>query len=95
MFMNCSLIVFICTCTESFNPNLFGVIKQIYHVMEGYLRKIPVLGQNFPRLAAREISQSLDWYFSQIPLHNMIYLFNIILQLIPVKLMYPLTSFQV
>jgi hypothetical protein len=28
---------------------IFGVIKQIYHVWEGYLRKIPVLRLNFPR----------------------------------------------
>ena len=31
---------------------------------------------NFPRLMARKILHSLDWYFSQIPLLNMIYLFN-------------------
>ena len=63
-------------CTDSFNQNIFGVIKQIYHGMEVYLRKIPVLGPNFRRLAAWEISESLDWYFSQIPLHYMIYMFN-------------------
>ena len=26
---------------------IFGVIKQIYHVWEGYLQKIPVLRLNF------------------------------------------------
>ena len=49
----------ICTFTESFNPNLLDVIKQIYHVMEEYLRKISILGQNFLRLTALANSQSL------------------------------------
>lgn len=43
------------TSTEIFNPNLVGAIKQIYHVMKGYLRKLPVLEQNFPRIAPQEI----------------------------------------
>ena len=56
---------------------IFGVIKQIYHAWEGYLRKIGVLRLNFPRHSAREIFSSLDWYFSQIPLPNMIYQYNV------------------
>ena len=59
--------------------NLFGVIKQIYHIMEGYLRKILDLRSNLLRLAARTISQSFDWYILHIPLHNKIYLFKIII----------------
>ena len=43
--------------------------RSIYHVWEGYLRKL------VSRLA-KEI-QSQDWYFSQIPLPSMIYLFKI------------------
>jgi hypothetical protein len=41
------------------------------------LRKIPVLRLNFPRLSAREIFRlSTGIFFSQIPLPNMMYLFN-------------------
>ena len=51
-------------------------IKQIYHVKEGYLRKIPFERMlNIASRKAREI-HSQDWYFSQIPLKNMLYLFN-------------------
>ena len=91
----------------------FGRIKQIHHVWEGYLRKIPVLRLNFPvdgsclppylRCTFVQIKKTiiwfyilqyrcnngifvntsydlfvhlyLDWYFSQIPLPNMIYLY--------------------
>jgi hypothetical protein len=35
--------------------NMMAVIKQIYHVWEGHLRKIPVLRLNFPRHSTREI----------------------------------------
>ena len=59
-----------------FSTLTFGVIKQIYHVIEGYLRKIPVERMlNFTSQKAREI-HSQDWYFSHIPLKNMLYLFN-------------------
>ena len=37
------------------NKRYYLLIKQIYHAWEGYLRKIPVLRLNFPRLSAREI----------------------------------------
>jgi hypothetical protein len=72
-------------------------IIQIYHVWEGYLRKIPVERRNISshrtKIIFREIKiifhpkfhspfslgdiSSLDWYFSQISLPNMIYLYNI------------------
>ena len=37
---------------------LLSAVIQIYHVWEGYLRKIPVLRQNFPRHSAREFGLS-------------------------------------
>ena len=57
---------------------------QIYHAWEEYLRKIPVERRKISRAEWRgKFSlktggnfSSLDWYFSQIPLPNMIYLFN-------------------
>ena len=49
--------------------------KQIYHVWEGYLRKIPVLRLNIPRHSVREIFR-LSTSISQIPLPNMRYLFK-------------------
>mgnify|MGYP000719022871 CR=1 FL=1 len=58
------------------DPIIISDTEQIYHVKEGYLRKIPVERMlNFTSRKAREI-HSQDWYFSQIPLNNMIYLFN-------------------
>ena len=58
---------------------IFGVIKEIYHVWEGYLRKIPVEGRKISRAERRGKFESEDWYFSQIPLPNMMYLFKILL----------------
>ena len=53
-----------------------GNFEQIYHVWEGYLRKIPVEGRKISRADRRGKFESQDWYFSQIPLPNMIYQFN-------------------
>ena len=47
---------------------IFGVIKQIYHIGRGTCEKYQSRERN---------CSSLDWYFSQIPLPNMIYLFKI------------------
>ena len=44
-----------------------NVIKQIYHVLEGYLRKIPVLRQNSPRHSAREIFRLSTGIFRKYP----------------------------
>jgi hypothetical membrane protein len=43
---------------------IFSVIKQIYHVWEGYLPKIPVLRLNFLRLSAGEILRLSTGIFS-------------------------------
>jgi hypothetical protein len=53
--------------------NTISVIKQIYHVWEGYLLKNTSLETKFPSPFGSGNFSSLDWYFSQIPLPNMIY----------------------
>ena len=51
-------------------PPYLDITEQIYHVKEGYLRKIPVERMlNFLSRKSREI-HSQDWYFSQILLKN-------------------------
>jgi hypothetical protein len=52
---------------ENDKQKLFDVIKQIYHVWEGYLRKIPVLRLNFPRHSAREIFRLSIGMFRKYP----------------------------
>ena len=39
---------------------IFGVIKQIYHVWEGYLRKTAVLRLNFPRAFGSGIDLKIE-----------------------------------
>ena len=46
---------------------IFGVIKQIYHVWEGYLRKIPVLRLNFPRIRLGKFFVSRLVFFPNTP----------------------------
>jgi hypothetical protein len=52
---------------EFVKKNITGVIKQIYHVWEGYLRKIPVLRLNFARHSAREIFRLSTGIFRKYP----------------------------
>ena len=73
LFSNIRFIIF----------NCLNNITQIYHVWEGYLRKIPVDRRKISRaewrgkFSLKGNFSSLDWYFLQIPpLPNMIYLFN-------------------
>ena len=49
---------------------------QIYHVWEGYLRKIPVERRKISRAEWRGKFSLKTGFFSQIPLPSMIYLFN-------------------
>ena len=52
-----------------------GPIYRYIMFWRGICEKYQSETNNFPSRMAREI-QSQDWYFSQIPLPNMIYLFN-------------------
>jgi hypothetical protein len=49
------------------NQNPAFLYKEIYHVWEGYLRKIPVLRLNFPRHSAREIFRLSTSIFRKYP----------------------------
>jgi hypothetical protein len=54
---------------------IVGVIKQIYHVLGGVFAKNTSLEPKFPSAFGSGNTSSLDWYFSQIPLPSMIYLY--------------------